>query len=298
MQLRHLRYFVVAAHHEHFGRAAKALSIVQPALSKQIAQLEEKVGTPLFERLSRSVRLTAAGHSFWQDANTILQQVDRAAERARDVGKGRVGLLRIGFVETVGYGKLFPKIVQRFRQKHFAVKLDLAQQTSATQGELLREGKIDVGFLFHQAVNAPAFEGIEIAREEILLAMPSGHPLARKRRLDLKDFKDESFVWINRAVSPPFYDLVFAACARRGFVPRIVQEGTTDAANLSLVAAQVGVSLCIASALTWKPPEVVLRRVAGLEEKVHLSIVWSETNRNPALPYFLSTVRGVATPTS
>ncbi len=293
MELRHLRYFVVAAQHEHFGRAARALSIVQPALSKQIAQLEEEVGAPLFERLPRRVRLTASGASFWQDARAILQQVVGAAERARDVRKGRIGTLRVGFVETVGYGRTFPKIVQRFRQKYPEVKLELVQRTSADQGDLLREEQLDAGFLFHKAVNGPRLEGIEMAREGILLAMPKVHRLARRGRLDLTDFRNEPFVWIGRAVSPPFHDLVFAACARRGFAPRIVQEGTTDAANLSLVAAQVGVSICVASAQAWKPHDVVLRSVGGLEEKVILSVPWPGGNANPALQHFLMVVREV-----
>ena len=291
MELRHLRYFVVAAQLEHFGRAAARLSIVQPALSKQIRELEVEVGTALFERLPRGVRLTAAGRAFLEDAGRLLDEARRATERAREVGHGRAGRLRVGFVDTAIYHAVLPRLIERFRREFPAVRLDLAQQPSVVQGELLRNGELSLGFVFHRPENLPALGTHPIVSEPIVLAVPRRHHLATRRQVKLAELKDEPFVWIPRAVSPPFYDGIFAACARHGFAPRIVQEGQTDLTILSLVATGVGLSFCVASARHRKPEDVALVRVADLKMTVRLEAAWRTDDANPALAHFLSAVR-------
>ena len=291
MELRHLRYFVVTAQLEHFGRAAARLSIVQPALSKQIRELEAEIGTPLFERLSRGVRLTAAGRAFLHEATALLAQVNQAAQRARDVGHGKAGRLRVGFVDTTIYHPALPRIIHDFRRQFPAVQLDLVQQPSLAQGELLRAGSIDVGFVYHQPANLPQLASHPLDTEKIVLAVPRTHRFAARRQVRLAELRDEPFVWIPRAVSPPFYDGVFAACQKHGFAPRIVQEGHTDLTILSLVATGVGLTFCVASTAHRKPREVALVHLPDLKLAVRLDAVWRTDHANPALPHFLSVVQ-------
>src|SRR5579864_3082579 len=108
MELRHLRYFVVVGEEQHYGRAARRLRVAQPALSRQIQDLEEEVGFKLFERLSRGVKLSAAGRIFLEDARRILLQVDEAAARAARVARGQAGTLRIGFTENSSWHGIVP----------------------------------------------------------------------------------------------------------------------------------------------------------------------------------------------
>ena len=290
MEFRHLRSFVAAGRLEHFGRAAARLAIVQPALSRQIQELEEEIGTPLFERLPRGVRLTAAGRGFLREAEALLVQADRAIERTRDAGAGQAGRLRIGYVDTSIYLPALPGLLQGFRQKFPRVQLELVQQTSAAQAESLRAGAIDAGFVYHVPAHLPALGTRRLLSERIELALPASHRLAGRRRLRLRELRDEDYVWIPRAVSPPFYDAVAAACRRAGFEPRVVQEGLTDLAILSLVAAGAGLTFCVASAAHRKPQNVVLARVADLGLTVHLTAIWRTDNPNPALPHFLAQV--------
>src|SRR5262249_21466474 len=100
MELRHLRYFVVVGEEQHFGRAAERLRVAQPALSRQIQDLEEEIGFKLFERLPRGGKISAAGKSFLEDARLILRQVDEATLRAGRVARGQAGVLRVGFTEN------------------------------------------------------------------------------------------------------------------------------------------------------------------------------------------------------
>ncbi len=291
MELRHLRYFVAAAELEHFGRAAARLSIVQPALSKQIKELEAELGVALFTRLPRGVQLTAAGRTFLADAQRLLVDADRAAKHAREVAAGRTGLLRIGFVDTAIYHAALPRLIERFRRAFPDVQLELVQQPSLTQGELLRTGGLDIGFVFHRPTELPTLAAQPILHEAIVLAVPPGHRLARRREVSLAALRDDSFVWIPRALSPPFYDSVFAACARHGFAPRIVQEAQTDLAVLSLVATGVGLSFCVASARQRKPQEVSLVRLPDLRMTVQLDAIWRTDHANPALPHFLALLK-------
>lgn len=291
MELRHLRYFVVTAQLEHFGRAAARLAIVQPALSKQIRELEAELGTPLFERLSRGVRLTAAGQAFREEAERLLRAADQAVGRARDVARGKTGRLRVGFVDTAIYHPILPRIIQAFRVAHPGVRLDLVQEPSAVQGEMLRAGTLNLAFAFHRPSDLATLAAHPILSERIRLAVPRAHPLAQRRRVRLAALREEAFVWIPRALSPRFHDAVFAACARHGFAPRIVQEGGTDLTILSLVAAGVGLSFCVGSAERRKPEDVVLVDLPDLDLTVHLDALWRSDDRNPALASILAIVR-------
>lgn len=289
-ELRHLRSFVVAGELEHFGRAAERLAIVQPALSRQIRELEEAVGAPLFERLPRGVRLTAAGRAYLDEARAILAAVERAAWRAREVAQGRTGVLRVGFVDTTIYHSRLPAMCERFRRKYPGVRLELVQQTSLELGARLREGALDLAFVFHLPENLPGLRSRPLLTEDVRLAVPRAHPLARRRPVRLEHLRDESFVWIPRAVSPPFHDRVVAACRRAGFTPRVVQEAQTDVTVLSLVAAGAGLTFCVASSANRKPRGVAVVRIADLGVSFTLHAAWRGDSPNPALAGMLELV--------
>jgi DNA-binding transcriptional LysR family regulator len=109
MELRHLRYFVGVGEEQHFGRAAERLHIAQPALSRQIQDLEKEIGVPLFERLPRGVKLSAAGRVFLEDSRRILAEVQEAARRAEQAARGLNGTLRVGFVESISWHGIVPE---------------------------------------------------------------------------------------------------------------------------------------------------------------------------------------------
>src|SRR3977135_3946850 len=113
MELRHLRYFVAVGEEQHYGRAAQRLRVAQPALSRQIQDLEKEIGFALFDRLPRGVKLSAAGKIFLEDARRILHQVHEATMRAKRVANGKAGTLRIGFVESISWHGVVPKSFRR-----------------------------------------------------------------------------------------------------------------------------------------------------------------------------------------
>src|SRR6267142_571947 len=149
MELRHLRYFVHVAEEQHYGRAAERLRVAQPALSRQIQDLEEEIGFKLFDRLPRGVKISAAGKSFLVDARRILHEVNEAAARAKRVASGQSGTLRVGFVESVSWHGVVPDSFREFRERQPDAELQLTPATSLEQIEALRSGRLDAGFVFN-----------------------------------------------------------------------------------------------------------------------------------------------------
>lgn len=276
MELRHLRYFVAAAEEENFGRAAARLNLAQPALSRQIRDLEAEVGADLFDRVGRGVRLSAAGAAFLDEARRILEAARAAAERARAVGRGEAGTLRLGFLDSSAWGGEVPELLGRFRAAHPAVRLELAAANSLEQLAALAAGGLDAGFAYRQAeALPPGLARRPVRTDGLLAAVPRGHRLAAlRRKLRPADLAGEPFVWFPRAAAPAYFDRAMAAFAKAGLAPRVAQEGGTDSVILGLVSAGVGVSL-VNSVARWRRPDgVELRGVAGLDLKLPLDLVW------------------------
>src|SRR6202047_2144435 len=135
MELRHLRYFVAIGEEQHYGRGAERLGIAQPALSRQIQDLEKELGFALFDRLPRGVKLSAAGKLFLSDARRILQEVEEAKLRAERVAKGKAGTLRVGFMVTISWHGVVPDSFRRFRRQPPAAELELHPMLSLQQIE-------------------------------------------------------------------------------------------------------------------------------------------------------------------
>ena len=146
MELRHLRYFVAAGEEQHFGRAAARLHLAQPALSRQIQDLEREIGFLLFDRLPRGVRLSAAGTLFLNDARRILQDVEEATRRAERTALGKVGTLRLGIAFALSWHGLVVDSVREFRRREPDVELVVHHLLSIHQVEAVLSGRLDVGF--------------------------------------------------------------------------------------------------------------------------------------------------------
>jgi DNA-binding transcriptional LysR family regulator len=147
MELRHLRYFVAIGEEQHYGRAARSLRVAQPALSRQIQDLEKELGFKLFERLPRGVKLSTAGKLFLEDARRILQDVSEATARADRVARGHSGTLRVGFAENASWHGIVPDSLRRFREQQPDAELQLQPAASSAQLEAIRSVRLDAGFV-------------------------------------------------------------------------------------------------------------------------------------------------------
>jgi DNA-binding transcriptional LysR family regulator len=292
MELRHLRYFVAVGDEQHYGRAALRLRVVQPALSRQIQDLEEEVGFKLFERLPRGVKLSPAGKLFLEDARRILQDVNEAAARAARVARGQSGTLRVGFSENASWRGVVPESLRRFREIQPDAELQLQPLPSLEQLEAIRSGRLDAGFVLDMPKADPELERLRVAIQRIELAVPTGHPLTKLKELRLRDLTDASFVWFPRRASPALYDRLMRECFRGGLKsPRIVQDGLNEATILSLVATGLGVGWVLGTARWRCPKSVVITSVVDLNVPLLLALAWRKDNKSPLLASFVAEVQ-------
>jgi DNA-binding transcriptional LysR family regulator len=292
MELRHLRYFVAVGEEQHFGRGAQRLRVAQPALSRQIQDLEAEIGFKLFARLSRGVKLSTAGQLFLEEARRILQQVDDATRRAQRVATGQSGTLRAGFIESMSWHGVVPDSFRQFRERHADAELQIKPLSSVEQIQAVSSGQLDAGFLFTIGHIDCELAQLDIALVNLMLAIPKGHPLAKAKALRLRDLGSASFIWFPRRESPLFYDRLMHACFRGGLKsPRIVQEGLNEATILSLVSCGLGVAF-VSSATRWRCPEsVVLVSVTDLKLPLPFALIWRKDNDSPLLARFIENVR-------
>ena len=277
---------------QHYGRAARRLRVAQPALSRQIQDLEKEIGFELFERLPRGVKLNAAGTLFLDDVRRILQDVNEAAARARRVALGRSGTLRVGFTEMASWRGVVPQSFRRFRGLHPDAELQLQPFSSLEQLDAIRSGRLDAGFVFNMPKADQELDLLPVAEQHIELAAPKGHPLTKLKKLRLRDLADATFVWFPRRESPVLYDRLMHECFRGGLKsPRIVQEGLNEATILSLVANGLGVGWVLAAARWRCPKSVVIMSVVDLNLRLPLALVWRGDNSSTLLASFIGEVQ-------
>ncbi|MBS1957797.1 MAG: LysR family transcriptional regulator [Cyanobacteria bacterium SZAS-4] len=289
MDLRQLRYFSHIAELEHFGRAADRLHIAQPALTRQIRQLEEEIGVELFERLPRGVRLTAAGRVLFAQTKDLLAQCERMIKLTQQVSRGQAGLLRIGFADGVTFNRTFSEILKAFRQECPDVVLDLVPASSLEQAELLARKELDLGFVYWLP-KAQSVHSLQFQEEALMLAVPKSSHLAKRKSITIEDLSEYPIVWFRRSNSPSYYDLIVSRFEQKGCTLNVVQEANNESTMLSLVSADIGATFITESALRRKPDDVVFIPVTDLNAMLSVKAMWSDDN-NPALSKLVAVVR-------
>ncbi len=276
MELRHLRYFLAVAEELHFTRAAERLGIGQPPLSQQIQSLEREIGTPLFRRLPRGVELTDAGRSFQQDAQAIIDDAERATDRARRVARGELGRIRVGMINSAPFHPFIPRVIREFRRLYPNVALSLQENSTPALAQAIRDDQIDIAFVRPLLGESDGLQVRNLFDEDVVIALPSGHALARRQRLPLLSLSLEPFVLFPRAVGSGLYDDIIAVCRKVGFSPRIVQETLQVTSIVNLVAAGLGVSLVPASMQQVHTDGVTYRPISGPRPKARMSLIYRE----------------------
>ncbi len=286
LELSELRSFLVLAQHLHFGEAAEALHVSQPALTKQIQKLEAKVEGPLLVRAYRRVLLTPAGEILRDRAQSLLREAEMAEEIARLAAQGKAGLLRIGFgIASLAAG--LPDILTRFRQHFPEAQVSMRDMSTPNQIEALQQGDIDVGFV-RLSVECPDLVTVPVLEERLVAAIPQGMPYRR----GLACLRNEPFVVIARSLSASFVDHLVRTCRAAGFSPRIVQEANELFTVLNLVRGGVGVSLVPRSANLMHVPNVRLLDTGLDEAKWKIGVAWRKADPlDPLVHNFIRLVR-------
>jgi DNA-binding transcriptional LysR family regulator len=283
VELKDIEAFVAVAEELHFGRAAARLHISQPPLSNRIRQLEADLKVPLFTRNTRNVVLTEAGARLLAPAQQVLAQLTIARAVADSILTGESGRVRIGFSGASAQRSL-PLLGRAVRQTHPDIELQLQSHAYVYAAlEMLQAGSLDLAFSRLPSTD-PEVESRVIEIEEIVCALPEGHPLADRESIPLYELHDEEFVSLPSDQGSILQATMFALCITAGFRPRVAQIAPDSATVLSLVAAGVGVTITLSSVRPPRGMGVVYRSLTDIQPShMFATLAWRRDDSSPAL---------------
>lgn len=287
MDIRQLRQFVVLAQTLNFRRAAEQLHISQPPLSVAIRKLEQSFGASLFERSTRQVRLTEAGHAALKEVRKCLFHLDQAQRHARETLEGVRGTLTVGSVGSATIS-LIPRIIPPFRQAHPGIDLVLRESPSNRIVEDVEAGTLDLGLVRSPIIGRYQVRAVGLERDRLMAVVHADSPLAGYKAMLLRELAKEPFISYSREESAGLHAAVAGACQSAGFLPRVVHETTQIQATISMVAAGLGVALV--PSLHGRMPSEKVRFVDLIDQArlpdIGLSLVYNPENETSAVRHF------------
>jgi DNA-binding transcriptional LysR family regulator len=285
MELRQLQYFLAVADELHFGRAAELLSMSQPPLTIAVKNLEKELKAQLFDRTTRSVKLTAAGQMFRDGITTVLTDLERVVLEVSEVNTGVRGKLTVGFVSSASY-TVIPDAVRLFRERRPQVELALNPVTTDEQVDMLVEGRLDIGIL-RDPMRLPGMDLEQIHTEPLVLVLSESHPLAQSPKVSVEDFAGEDFILFPYKHMSGFFSVVHSLFDGHG-QPHIVEQAIHQETILGLVAAGLGMSILPESVARFQMPGVAFRPIASDPQS---TLYMARGTANPAAETFLECLR-------
>jgi len=286
MELRHLRYFIGVAEDENVSRAALKLHVSQPALSRQIRDLEDELGFLLLERSAKSVRLTEAGRTFLPEARAVLQRVDEAVKAARAIAVGG-GELHVGYAPSLT-ARILPAALRAFQMQSPKARVRLHDLSTEEMLAGLRGGQLHIAFVARpipSALRGLRFEGL--LRDSICLAVAPGHSLAGKRTVTLAEAAGEPIIAFSRKEYPEAHELLAAVFSPLKSKPRIAEEHDSVSSLIAAVEAGNGVAAVTRSLTCTAGARLKLVPISPSPEPLIVGAVWSKDGLTPQAERFL-----------
>lgn len=290
MDVDQLRSFLAVAEELHFGRAAERLHVAQPPLSRTIKNLERELGTRLFDRNTRSVRLTTSGQAMIAPAREVLDALRRAEGAVQSAENGEVGTVRIAFA-GVSTHRLVARLARSVRSQRPGIQLELSSQNFAQPAmKKLVHGDTDIALGRWDVIPSDVDTQVVMA-DSLAVALPNTHALAGADRLSIARLADDSFVSLPLHEGAVLPDRLRRLASESSFVADVVQIAPDTLTALALVSAEVGCHLTLASvADNFTDPHIVFIPLEERTLDVDLRAAWRRDDRSPALRAVLDEV--------
>lgn len=289
--VRRLRTLVEVARRGSFSAAGEALAFTQPSISRQIATLEAEVGAQLLERDARRVRLTQAGELLVEHAEAVLLRLDAAKAQLDALAGLEGGRLRLSAFASAN-AWLVPEALARFANRHPKVEVTVARGTPGNEYARLRAGEVDLALVTSwDLADTDGIETVELLDDELCLALPSTHPLARRKRLAMTDLAHET--WIEGA-HPDCLGPLDQLGRLIGAQPRIGFHCDDWTGKQALVGAGLGITLYPRLALGEPRSDIVVRRLPRSLPSRDIYAAFSVDHRAPAVNAVLACLREAA----
>jgi DNA-binding transcriptional LysR family regulator len=286
LDLGQVRCFVAAATELNFRRAAALLNMTQPPLSRQIQLLEHNLGVQLFDRIGRTVKLTAEGRVFLADAERLLNLAEQAQTTVRRASQGKTGRVRVGFTGAAGY-ELIPELLVAAKQALPDIDVVLFELISVEQIEAFAANTIDIGFL-RPLPSRQQLDCMLVDEEPLVVALPSGHRLCEYAQLKIEQLDGQPFIMHSPVQGKYFYERIMSLLAGSDVELNITQYIDQSPTILSLVRAGLGIAILPASAQRFHYDKVQFRQLADVGAQAANSNAWRADQDNPALTAFRS----------
>src|ERR1700757_3452701 len=297
MELRHLRYFVAVAEMENVSRAALKLHVSQPALSRQIRDLEDEIGFSLLERTAKSVRLTDAGRAFLDNARALLQSADEAVKKARAVASAEPTELHVGYSPTP-VAEILPKALRTFQQAVPNVHVRSHDWSNKTILDGIRDGRLQLGLVVPPA-KASALHDVrfeELFHERVCVAVAPEHPFARRRAIPIAEVAAEPLIGLTREDYPNFYDYLSIIFSKLKQKPRVVEEHDSFSGIISAVEAGTGITISIDVLGHTFGNRVKLLQITPEPKPISVGIAGTKGRLSPAAEKFWQCAKEAVSP--
>ncbi|MQA02012.1 MAG: LysR family transcriptional regulator [Streptosporangiales bacterium] len=292
-ELRQLRSFVAVAEDAGFGRAAQRLHVSQQTLSQHVTKLESALETPLFHRTKGGVELTDAGSVLLSEGKQVLAGAEHAANAVSQAAHGELGTLRIGFVSTAALG-IMPRIVLALHRSWPNLHVELKESTTGPQLDAVKSGGLDIGIV-REVSTARGLVVRPILKERLVVAVHKSHQFAKRKTIRLRELGDEQFVVFPRRQVSRLYDHIASLCHQAGFHLEPTQEAIEFPTLLSLVAANLGITIVPDSLRALRLPDLRYLTIDDKEALSTISVVCRpDREAAPAVTKFLDTATNVA----
>lgn len=288
MELRQLRSFVVLADELHFKKAADKLFIVQPALTKQIQDLERELGVLLFERNKRKVQLSVAGEFFREKILLIINELEVVKNKVKLIENGLKGEVRIGYVGSCIHTFL-PKLLSELHEQQPQIQTYLSEMTTASQLRALQKGELDIAFVRNPPPNKHLAQRL-IFRETFSLILPQNHALDETQFRNMAQLADEAFILPTQNDGDLYQKLQWSICEEAGFTPKIAHETVHGYTTIKLVENGLGISIIPTSFKTVTHAAIKFIELKNIWQKPEITATWNLQNLNPSLKYLLKLV--------
>ncbi len=296
LELRHFCCVLAVAHSLHFARAAAELGISPPALTKQVQETEQLLGTRLFQRSKRAVALTAAGELFVPEAARALEQLAQAQEAARRAGRGELGRLEIGYVASAAYAGVLQGQFARFRASHPGIRISAREYAMDALPALLDQGRVDLAFVRPPLHYPDGIDSVVLLRDRFVLAVQADSPLAQ---LDAaRPGAAQPAALAQQAFIVPEQEWGTLEVSRRGgFAAQVASRPGSLVAVLTEVSLGVGCAIVPHSVMaSVQLPGVIFRELAGPQISSEIAAAFRRHEQAPAARAFIGQLRAAALP--
>jgi DNA-binding transcriptional LysR family regulator len=296
MELRHLRYFLAVAEAQNFTKAAQRLRVAQPALGRQVNDLEDELGVKLLARSPRGATLTAAGEAFIAEAKAVLQRAEEAARVARAFAQGERGELHLGYAPSPTV-ELLPRILHAYQSEAPGVRIVLHDLSTGEMLVGLRSGKLHVALMVKsdsKTARGLVFE--ELGCYPMCVAVPHAHKLGRGKTMELSLLANQPLVAYSRADYPEYHEMLVSLLAATGTAPVIAEEHDSASSLIAAVEAGRGLAVVPASFACLAGPRLRVVELRPAPPPLVVGAAYERRKLNPASERFLKLLRALPKP--